>query len=218
MNGTPPGHGVVAVLLAAGEGRRFGGLKQLATVEGEPMIRRVARTLLRLGGPLLVVTGSGGEAVAGALAGLMLTGVPNPHWRDGLGTSLGVGIRAVRERFPGAQAALVCLADHPLLDVRSLQAVLDRHASAPERILAGDHAGTPGPPVLLPADCIDELAAWHGERGAQAWLRQQGSRVECLSLELDDVDTTADLVRVQQRLARRRERCARSAGPESGSR
>ena len=192
----------VVVLLAAGEGRRFGALKQLAIIDGEPMVRRVARTLLQLHRPVLVVTGADEDAVAGALAGLPVTCVPNPDWREGLGASLGAGIRAVRQRFPDAPAALVCLADHPLLDVRALQTMLERHAQEPDRIFAADHAGMPGPPVLFPADCFSELAAWRGREGAQAWLCRQGARVERLPFDVTDVDMPADLDRVLQQLGR----------------
>lgn len=192
----------VVVLLAAGEGRRFGGLKQLAVIDGEPMVRRVARTLLQLHRPVLVVTGADGEAVAGALAGLPIACVPNPDWHEGLGASLGAGIRAVRQRLPDASAALVCLADHPLLDAQALRAMLDRHAQAPDRIVASDHMGMPGPPVLFPADCFSELAGWRGAEGAQAWLRRQGTRVERLPVDVTDVDTPADLDHVLRRLAR----------------
>jgi CTP:molybdopterin cytidylyltransferase MocA len=205
MNTSPPGNEeTVVVLLAAGEGHRFGALKQLAQIDGEPMVRRAARTLLHLCRPLLVVTGASGDAVAGALAGLPVTCVPNPDWRDGMGASLGAGIRAVRDRFPTASAALVCLADHPLLDARGLQGMLDRHAQAPDRIIASDHAGMFGPPVLFPADCFPELAAWQGAEGARAWLRGQGARVEHMPLDVTDVDTPADLMRVEQQLAKLR--------------
>ncbi|HXE66981.1 MAG TPA: nucleotidyltransferase family protein [Rhodanobacteraceae bacterium] len=192
----------VVVLLAAGEGRRFGALKQLAIIDGEPMVRRVARTLSQLHRPLLVVTGADKDAVAHALSGVSVTCVPNPDWREGLGASLGAGIRAVRQRFHDASAALVCLADHPLLDVHALQTMLARHAQEPARIFAADHAGMPGPPVLFPADCFSELSAWRGREGAQAWLRRQGARVELLPLDVTDVDRPADLDRVLQQLQR----------------
>lgn len=202
MNALPPGNEeTVVVLLAAGEGRRFGTLKQLAPIDGEPMVRRVTHTLLRLQRPVLVVTGAGGDAVADVLAGLSVTCVANPGWHDGLGASLGVGVRTVRDRFPHASAALVCLADHPLLDAHALATILERHAQEPTRIFAADHAGAPGPPVLFPADCFSELAAWHGAEGAQAWLRRQGSRVERVPMDVTDVDTPADLDSVRQQLA-----------------
>ncbi len=201
---TPHGAEAVVVLLAAGEGRRFGALKQLASIEGEPMVRRVAHTLLCLHRPLLVVTGAGGDAVVAALAGLSVTYAPNPDWRDGLGTSLGVGIRAARERFPHATGALVCLGDHPLIDARALQGMIDRHAQTRDLIIASDHGGMPGPPVLFPADCFTELGAWCGAEGAQAWLRRQGARVERVPVDVTDVNTPADLDRVRRRLMRSR--------------
>ena len=49
----------VIVLLAAGEASRFGSLKQLAMIEGEPMVRRASRQALACGVPVLG-TASGG--------------------------------------------------------------------------------------------------------------------------------------------------------------
>ena len=49
---------VPIVLLAAGAGERYGGIKQLAQLDGEPMLRRVTRNLLSVGGPVIVVTGA----------------------------------------------------------------------------------------------------------------------------------------------------------------
>jgi len=48
----------VIVLLAAGEGRRFGGTKQLADIDGETMVHRAARTAIATGVELIVVTGA----------------------------------------------------------------------------------------------------------------------------------------------------------------
>lgn len=203
MNATMPrADGPVVVLLAAGEGRRFGALKQLALIGGEPMVRRVTRSLLDLQRPLLVVNGAGGDAVEAALAGLPVYCVPNPAWRDGLGASLGAGIRAARERYPDASGVLVCLADHPLLDAHALQMMLERHSRMPDRIIASDHAGMPGPPAIFPAACLAELAAWRGAEGAQKWLLRQGTRVERVSVDVTDVDTPGDLDRVLQQLTR----------------
>lgn len=198
--------GAVVLLLAAGEGRRYGALKQLEPIGGEPMVRRVARTLLRLRRPLVAVTGAGAGAVIAALDGLPVIHVTNHDWRDGLGASLGAGMRAVQARFPKASGALACLADHPMLDAGALQTMLDRHAAAPDRIIAAEHAGKPGPPVLFPADCLSELAAWHGAEGARALLHREHARVERVPMDVADVDTPDDLERVRSKLAQRRER------------
>lgn len=188
---------VPIVVLAAGEGLRYGGAKQLADVGGEPMLRRVARTALGTGAPVLVVTGARAPQVETALAGLPLQVARHPGWRDGMGSSLAAGIRRLRRFWPDADGALLCLADQPLLDGAMLAHLLQRHRQAPAHILATDHDGKAGPPVLFPRDCLDTLADWSGTRGAQALLEREAARVETFAFGiLPDVDTPADLARV----------------------
>src|ERR1700712_1822357 len=105
---------VAAVVLAAGAGSRFGGLKQLARVGGAPLVARAARTAESIAAldPVLVVVG--------AEARLVTAGVPpGPgelgdcrDWVHGIGGSLRCGLQAAA----GVDAVLVLLADQPLLD------------------------------------------------------------------------------------------------------
>ena len=124
MGSTQP---VPIVLLAAGAGERYGGVKQLAPIGGEPMLRRVARRLLALDAPLVVVTGAHAAEVETALAGLSVTIERHPGWADGMGSSLAAGVRRVHAEFPDATGALLCLADQPLLDIELLQLVRAVH-------------------------------------------------------------------------------------------
>jgi len=191
----------VIVLLAAGEGRRFGGIKQLAEISGEPMCRRVARQLLTLGCPLVVVTGAHAEAVEQALDGLVLDIVRHQGWQQGLGSSIARGVQHVRQQYGAATGVLVCLADQPLVEDTHYRRLLVRHGESPGRLLATRHGGISGPPVLFPADCLAELAAWSDVRGARALLERQAARVEHLAVEEHpDVDTCDDLAQVWARL------------------
>ena len=65
----------VILLLAAGEGRRYGGIKQLADIQGEPMVRRAARAALGHGVPVVVVLGAHAEQV-GPCSTTCLYGLP----------------------------------------------------------------------------------------------------------------------------------------------
>jgi molybdenum cofactor cytidylyltransferase len=193
----------VIVLLAAGEGRRFGGIKQLADVAGEPMCRRVAMQLLTLGCPLVVVTGAHAERVEQALDGLPLTIVRHGDWKQGLGSSIARGAQHVAHHHGESSAILVCLADQPLIDSCHFQYLLARHRQVPERLLATQHGDVTGPPVLFPGDCLAELAAWKDDRGARALLSREAERVERLPVpEHLDVDTPNDLSRIRRRLNR----------------
>ena len=82
---------VAGVLLAAGEGSRFGGPKAVAELDGERLVDRAVR-VLRLGGcdPVVVVLGAAVVEVPGA--DLV---VVNPDWATGMGSSLRAGLAAL---------------------------------------------------------------------------------------------------------------------------
>ncbi|WP_233842522.1 nucleotidyltransferase family protein [Dyella sp. 2HG41-7] len=193
---------VVILLLAAGEGHRFGGAKQLADLAGEPMARRVARTLLGADMPVLVVTGAYADDVEAILDDLPLGIRRCEDWQLGMGQSLATGARELMHAFPEASAALVYLADQPMVDMPLLDRMIQRHHEAPDRILATAQHDVQGPPVLFPRDCFDALASLSGAHGARSLLQQHASRVEVFSSQNGiDVDTPEDLRRVHVALA-----------------
>lgn len=188
----------VIVLLAAGEGRRFGSLKQLADIDGEPMVRRSARQAIDSGAPVIVVTGADAERVESALIGLSVHIVRNTAWAKGMGSSIALGVGELSRHFPQVTGALLCLADQPMIEQALFQALLTRHQAAGDRILASEHVGVTGPPVLFPRDCFQTLMNWSGAEGANALLRQESARVERFSNHGgSDVDTPDDLQRVR---------------------
>ncbi|HVX04605.1 MAG TPA: nucleotidyltransferase family protein [Rhodanobacteraceae bacterium] len=184
------------VLLAAGEGRRFGGVKQLAILHGEPMVHRATRLLAETGAPVVVVIGAHAEDVEAALEDLPVYRVRNADWQTGMGTSLAAGFRHVREHFTAVTGALLCLADQPMPDATLPIRMLRRHSQAPDRLLAVAQGGTVGPPVLFPHDCFAELSVRSGATGAQALLRRESRRLETFAVDLlPDIDTPEDLER-----------------------
>lgn len=197
MNAASP----VIVLLAAGEASRFGSLKQLALIDGEPMVRDAARQALACGVPVVAVLGAGAERVAPVLADLPLQMVVHDGWRDGLGSSLAAGVRAVQRAHPHASGVLVMLADQPRLGTPLLTHLLARHAQAPTQLIATAQPGGAGPPALFPHSELAALAAARGPHGAREWLRRDPTRVAmvdpaCWSADLCDVDTPDDLHRL----------------------
>ena len=190
----------VIVLLAAGEASRFGSLKQLAMIDGEPMVRRAARQALACGVPVLAVLGAGAERVAPALADLPLQTFVHQGWRDGLGSSLAAGVRAVQQAHPQASGVLVMLADQPRLGPALLGHLLALHAQSPTWIIATAQAGRAGPPAVFPRADFAELTGLSGPHGAREYLQREAARVvtvepEVHAADLIDVDTPEDLAR-----------------------
>ena len=146
----PPGARIVAILLAAGQSTRMGGRnKLLLEVGGEPMVRRVAATLLasRIDA-VIAVLGHGHAAVVEALGGLPLRTVVNPDHAAGQMRSVRAGIAAI----DGDPAAIVvALADQPSLEPADIDFLIDAFLALPEpKILIPVHGRQRGNPIVLP--------------------------------------------------------------------
>lgn len=183
---------VAGILLAAGEGSRLGQPKALVEIGGEPLARRGV-ALLRDGGAAPVVVVSG--AVAVDLSGVL--GVHNPDWRNGMGSSLAVGLGAVPG---GCDAAVIALVDQPLIGPEAVRRLIAAHEAGASVAVAA-YLGVPRNPVLIAREhwaAVIALAV--GDTGARPFLRAHPelvTTVECGDTgRPDDVDTVSDLERL----------------------
>jgi molybdenum cofactor cytidylyltransferase len=84
---------VAGVILAAGESRRYGKVKQLLDWKGQPFVRAVAKTALGAGlAPVIVVTGANAEEVASTVSDLSVLIIRNEEWKSGQGSSIRTGL------------------------------------------------------------------------------------------------------------------------------
>jgi CTP:molybdopterin cytidylyltransferase MocA len=189
---------IAGILLAAGSATRMGRNKLLLDLEGEPLVRRAARRALEAGlDPLLVVLGHEAEEVREALAGLACRFVVNLDWRDGQGTSVSAGAAAVP---PGAEAAVVLLADMPFVDGESIRAVTARWRETGAPLVSCRYGGVPAPPTLYCRPLLAELREGSAEgRGREVVKRHAGSAawVDRPVAMLADVDLPEDLERAR---------------------
>lgn len=142
---TPPA--IHAVVLAAGASRRMGRPK-LVLPWGETTV--LGQVLDNLGATrvegTVVVTGCDAALVQAIAAPRGIPAVHNPSWADGLTSSLQAGVRALPA---AAGAALVVLADQPMIDARLLEDVIEAFAAAEGSIVVPVHDGRRGHPVLF---------------------------------------------------------------------
>ncbi len=180
-------------MLAAGPGSRFGGIKQLAEVAGQPLILRtcaLAETIAP--GAVHVVLGAQREAIAARLPPALRV-IAHPEWADGLGSSLAAGIAALDDH---CDAALVLLADQVALRPEALGEMVARWRADPDTVVCAHYGGQPGVPAIFPRRLFAELAGLRGDRGAKAiLLRETGPDTQRAMPEAAiDIDTPADLV------------------------
>ena len=185
---------VAGVLLAAGEGSRFGRPKALVELNGQTLAERGV-ALLRAGGadPILVVTGAAPVELSGTRS------VYNPEWRTGMGSSLRTALRALTDTT-GVGAVVVALADQPLVGAAAVARLIAAYRDGASVAVAA-YDGQPRNPVLLARPHWAEvIATATGDQGARAFLRTRRdviTLVECGDTgRPDDVDTPADLARI----------------------
>lgn len=198
-----PGSGLVentnevsigVVLLAAGKASRMGdaaGHKLLAEFDGEPLIRKMARTAIASkAGATVVVTGHRGTDIAASLSGLDLDLVDNPDFASGMASSLKLGLGVLDADLSGA---LVLLGDMPALRPEHLDSLISAFAESDGKAIIracdGDRRGNP---VILPRAAFNDAMQLSGDVGARP-LIESGAwpviDVEIGSAARLDVDT-----------------------------
>ncbi|WP_328470911.1 nucleotidyltransferase family protein [Streptomyces sp. NBC_00448] len=197
-------HGEVAgLLLAAGGGRRLGGRpKALLAYRGRPLVEH-AVAVLRAGGcdQVHVVLGAAAEEVRerADLAGCVL--VDNPHWADGMGSSLRAGLASLAASARLPTAAVIGLVDQPGVPGAAVGRVIATAREAddlPSALVSAMYGGRRAHPVLFGASRWAGVACSAGEdRGARTYLREHAEQtvlVECGDIgDPADIDTPADL-------------------------
>ena len=186
-----------AVVLAAGEARRFGRPKQLLVWRGQALVERAVRSCLAAGCERVVaVTGAHAPLVAEALAGAAalpaVSLTQNPQWAAGLHTSLARGIDALLAAAGSLDAVLVALADQPLVDGPFLARLAAAQVGADAAALG--YPSGPGVPACFGAAAVGRLRTLAGGVGAKALLRDPTLRTVVVDdpPRRRDVDTPAE--------------------------
>jgi molybdenum cofactor cytidylyltransferase len=179
------------VILAAGAGRRFGGDKLLALIDGVPLIRLATAAYAELCGRVTVVI-SNDEQLRQALADLPADVVVNEGAEEGIASSIRAGI-AASESHP---AVMIALADEPRVDRALVVRVMRLWHEARPPIVVPRYNGEPGHPVLFDKAVYGNLMQLSGDRGARGLIDTFGAAV--LSVDVDqprpvDIDRPADI-------------------------
>lgn len=184
---------VVGILLAAGQGRRFGGRKLLQPFDDAgPVGVRAARNLLdALPASIAVVAADDAELDA-LLRGLGCRVIHNRQPELGMSHSLALAVAATAD---GA-AWVVALGDMPWIKPQTIAAVAAA-LRAGASLVAPAYQGQRGHPVGLAGSWRSQLLANRGDQGARAILSAHAQALRLLPMAdpgiLRDVDTPADL-------------------------
>ncbi len=195
---------VGAVLLAAGAGTRLGGRpKALLELGGVPLVMRQLVALSGAGvDEVVVVLGHHADAVEAAVRAFPITLVHNPTPDTGQAGSVRLGLAALS---PKLDAAMVALADQPLLDAQDIVALIgafkkrgDAAMVVPRVVRAGGES-QPGNPVIFDAALREQWLAGSADLACRKWRQAHPERVRWFDTDnlryALDIDTPEDLER-----------------------
>jgi CTP:molybdopterin cytidylyltransferase MocA len=180
------------LVLAAGAARRFGAPKQLAELDGVPLLQHAVGAMLAARGVDRVVVVLGAEAaeVRAAVDFGAAEVVECDGWAEGMAASLRAGVAALAP----CDAVVVTLGDQPRMSPEAIAAVVAGAAPGVDAVRAV-YDGEPGHPVLLGGALHDRVAQLRGDAGARDLLEG----VEVRTVEVGhlgrpgDVDTPEEL-------------------------
>jgi len=170
------------LVLAAGEGKRFGGPKAPYVHQGKRLIDSAVEVLAAAGcSPVFVVLGAWIGEVPNAEI------LINENWASGMGSSLQTGLAHLNSQS-NIEEVVVSLVDLPGLT----SAAVSRIVQSPGEIVVASYAGTRGHPVKFTRDTWPELiTSAGGDQGARTYISQHPEDI--VLIEVGDVATGEDM-------------------------
>lgn len=191
---------IAGLVLAAGAARRFGSPKQLAELDGVPLLQHAIDAMLAVPDldRVVVVLGAAAEQVAAAVRFASAEPVVCEGWEEGMAASLRCGVEALGD----ADWVVVTLGDQPGITAEAIEAVITGIGPGPQQpeAVRAEYGGNAGHPVALSRALLRRAGELRGDVGARDLLAGADVRpVEALHLARpDDVDTPEELEAIRE--------------------
>jgi len=183
-----------AILLAAGESKRMGALKQLMPLGKSTLLEQAIDNLLNSSvDETIVVVGHKAEEITRAIASRPVKIVLNPDYQHGMSTSIIAGLKKVD---PKSQAVMLSLGDQPLVESGTINQLIDAFNSHKKGIAVPTHRGKRGNPVIFAIKYKAELLKLKGDIGGREIIKNHPDDVLEVAVDsesvISDIDTRDD--------------------------
>lgn len=181
---------ISAIVLAAGESTRMGFPKLLLQIEGKSLLQHVIDNALQSkAGEVIVVLGAEATKLRRELEQRQVQIIENASYKEGLSTSLKVGLQAVS---PQTQAVLVLLGDQPLVSHDIIDALIDKYEESGSIMVAPVYSGRRGNPVLFDSSLIPELTRVTGDKGGREIISKHLDQLATIDFESTIIGSDID--------------------------
>ena len=183
-----------AILLAAGESKRMGELKQLMPLGKSTLLEQAIDNLLNSSvDETIVVVGHRAEEITDKIAGSPVKIVLNPDYKQGMSTSIIAGLTLVD---PRSRAVMLALGDQRLVESRTIHHLIDAFKKHDKGIAVPTHRGRRGHPVIFDVKYKAELLKLKGDIGGREIVKNHPDDVLEIAVDsesvISDIDTRDD--------------------------
>ncbi len=185
---------VSAILLAAGQSKRMGKLKQLMPFGQSTIVEQAVDNLLgSTVDEVIVVVGYKAEDVINAIAAKPVKVAINPDYEHGMSTSIMAGLNLVHS---GVQGVMLALGDQPLVDSQTINRLIEEFYNHDKGIAVPTYQGRRGHPIIFAIRYKKQLLKLSGDVGGRQIIKEHPDDVLEIAVNSENViadfDTTGD--------------------------
>ena len=185
---------ISAILLAAGQSKRMGELKQLMPFGQSTIVEQAVDNLLGSAvDEVIVVVGYKAEDVIKAIAAKPVKLVMNPDYEQGMSTSVIAGLNLAHSRVQGVMLAL---GDQPLVDSQTIDRLIGEFCNHDKGIAVPTYQGRRGHPIIFAIKYKEQLLKLRGDVGGRQIIKDHPDDILEVAVDSEsviaDFDTTDD--------------------------
>jgi molybdenum cofactor cytidylyltransferase len=185
---------ISAILLAAGQSKRMGKLKQLMPFGQSTIVEQAVDNLLGSAVyEVIVVVGYRAEDVIKAIAAKPIRLAINPDYEHGMSTSIIAGLNLVHSRVQGIMLAL---GDQPLVNSQTINRLIEEFYNHDKGIAVPTYQGSRGHPIIFAIKYKEKLLKLKGDVGGRQIIKDHPGDVLEVAVNSEsivaDFDTTDD--------------------------
>jgi molybdenum cofactor cytidylyltransferase len=188
-----PINDIAIVILAAGNSSRLGRPKQLLEYDGKSLLRRAVDIAIEVSSNVLVITGSSAEQMSNELHGSAAQVIRNEQWKEGIASSIRLGVEESMNRVPLIRGILFMVSDQPFVSEHLLKEIINK-GNAGSQIVASAYGDSLGIPAYFEKGFFSTLLGLSGDNGAKKLILQHlqsAARIEFPEGNID-IDTQKD--------------------------
>ena len=197
------------VILAAGKSSRMEQPKQMLIIEGKTLVKRTAEMAMKTDCyPICVVVGANKKLIVPELANMPTTLIDNPHYEQGMASSIKIGLIGVYMTEKNIDAVIFLTCDMPFINEKLIVKLIEKASQSVDSqgntplIVASKYENQLGIPALFKRAVFNDLLELSGDKGAKSVILKHKNQTAFVDFPDGkfDLDTPAQYLAVIQKL------------------